>query len=277
MNPAEEKRKFIELRELCRKDYELKRNYKGEFSVKGDVDPYSEIVRALDEMNYLDFDFDRNREKRKSNNISDFTFDDCCTELTFLFYKEVFYHSDEYVTEICGEPVCDATSGIFYEALKDKTVFKLLERAVEVMPSVSKIKMVNKEKDVARKAREARKDDDDEMFIDFDELLKSSIMDKVKPSKERQIRELQEKYQYTREQILTYLNVKETYEEKFGEKLSRPIWCGNIGESGKYMLENTKIMLECIENGNPYDWTEKYRKQHMELYGDSRPFIEPML
>ena len=109
------KETLIKLRELCRKEYEYEEDG-GDVFVKGDVDPYGEVYKGLEKAGCLDVNYSDNRKKRKAKNVSDFTFNDCCTELTFLLRGERF------------------SPGTFYDALKDKTVFKLLERAVEVMP-----------------------------------------------------------------------------------------------------------------------------------------------
>ena len=113
MNKKEE---FIELRELCRKNYEYEQYDSGDITVKGNVNPYSEVYTGLEDADCIDVNYMENRKKRKVKDISNFTFKDCCTELTFLLRGERF------------------SPGTFFNALKDKTVYKLLARAVEIMP-----------------------------------------------------------------------------------------------------------------------------------------------
>lgn len=115
---ADEKKKiFIALRDLCGKDFEIEQDGKsGLCTVKNDVDPLREFEEGLEKTGCIDYHYSDNHEKLKTKKLSDFTFENCCTELTFYLRGERFSY------------------GFFYNHLKDKTIFKLLVRAVEVIP-----------------------------------------------------------------------------------------------------------------------------------------------
>lgn len=114
---AERKKIFTALRDLCGKDLKIEQDgMTGIYTVEGDVDPYREVYSGLDKAGCIDHHYSDNHKKLKTKEISDFTFEDCCTQLTFY---------------LRGERFCD---GCFFVPLKDKTIFKILERAVEVMP-----------------------------------------------------------------------------------------------------------------------------------------------
>lgn len=113
---ARRKKRITELRDIANKDYELETDGKtGDVFVKGKVDPYGDIAKGLEELNLLDFDYMKNHDKIKSNKISDLTFSECCTELTFFLRGERF------------------TPGTFFSALKDKTIYKLLDQMTETI------------------------------------------------------------------------------------------------------------------------------------------------
>ena len=116
MDNATKKKKLLELRDMSGKDYEYEYSENsGNIFVKGNVKPYFNIANGLEELNLLDFDYLKNHNKIKSDKISDYTFDECLTELTFLLRAERF------------------APGAFYEALEDKTVYKLLDRAIKTI------------------------------------------------------------------------------------------------------------------------------------------------
>ena len=84
-------------------------------------DMYTQLYKGLDKIKSLDFNYIENFEKIKGANydekikyLNDFSFDNCCTLLTFLLRGERF------------------SEGLFEGAVKNGDVLQLLERAYQV-------------------------------------------------------------------------------------------------------------------------------------------------
>ena len=121
MDKAEKKQTLIELRELCGKPVD-----ENDYS-----ETYHKVDKAMKDTGFIDYDYVKNLDKnilpklKKNhvglmqcidNNLKIFNFDDCRTLFTRFFRGEHWQ------------------DGVFPDAINDKTFFKILERAVEVMP-----------------------------------------------------------------------------------------------------------------------------------------------
>jgi len=116
MEKAERKKILIEMRELCRKSVD-KDNYS---------ELYHKISQGMTDADFRDVDYAKNFEKIKKvksmsggvnkENMKNFTFDECRTLFTRAFRGEHW------------------SPGAFPDVVNDKTLFKILERAIEVMP-----------------------------------------------------------------------------------------------------------------------------------------------
>ena len=121
MDRAERKQTLIEVRELCRKPVD-ENDY---------LETYHKVGKAIKDTDFIDYDYTKNLDKNilpklkknhvgfmqcLDNNLKIFNFDDCRTLFTRYFRGE---HWNE---------------GSFPTHINNKTLFKILERAVEVMP-----------------------------------------------------------------------------------------------------------------------------------------------
>lgn len=126
-------------------------------------------------------------------------------------------------------------------------------------------------------------DDDDEWiseeldkdFAEIDKRVKSSGKTFEEVSREYYEEKLEKtrsellqiRYGLSDEELLAYTNAREAYEEKFGESFYH-------GSHWVTPQIKTKLMLEAIEKGKPYDWWEEYRKEYRATYGKD-PTIVP--
>lgn len=108
MTKAEVRKRFIEVRDLCRNPEEKQMG-----------NEYRKVYRMLDDTGNLDVNYADNLKGRDGYEMAakaeTLTFKECCTVLTFLLRAERF------------------SEGAFTGALSDGTVYRLLKRAAEVM------------------------------------------------------------------------------------------------------------------------------------------------
>ena len=116
MTATEKQKVFIELRDLCNKPFEFELIDGIRFS-KGDE--YALVHKGLEKTGCFDRNYLANLDGKDgyemAENPEQLTFEECCTVLTFLLRAERF------------------SEGLFDSMLENKTIYKLLKRAVEVM------------------------------------------------------------------------------------------------------------------------------------------------
>lgn len=111
---------FEGLRDICR-------NSIGEDDDDKSCAAYSEVYKGLEETGNLDYDCLRHLNGRGyelAGKPEKLTFSECCTVLTFLLRAERFtdgYFDGHYF------------GGAFTSALKDGTVYRILDRACELL------------------------------------------------------------------------------------------------------------------------------------------------
>ena len=117
MDKAEKKQTVIELRELCRKPVD-KNDYDETFNkvVDGMKKADFRDTRYMDNLKKFAYKFQGGVTENIDKGMKDFTFDECRTLFTYL---------------IRGEHWQD---GVFPTHINNKRFFKILERAVDVMP-----------------------------------------------------------------------------------------------------------------------------------------------
>ena len=115
MTKAEVRKRFFELRDMCRKP-KFETINRTTYS-KGNE--YKKLYEMLENTGNFDVNYADNLKGKSGYemgaNAENLTFKECCTVLTFLLRAERF------------------SEGAFTGALADGTVYKLLKRAAEVM------------------------------------------------------------------------------------------------------------------------------------------------